>query len=172
MRMAAWLFLSVPVLTSLSDSASLSVSLKICSAHIGTNWRQWKSLLGSSSVCYSSNIDTCSFLDNIVLSSSTGHLQGGSLLSLPTQGTISILSMWLQSISFRNRFLLLFPQACKSNFTQHQNLCSIKNAGIECREKIALLLNMVCVNRTPLSFYFESKHLSKFICSLGKAGVS
>lgn len=163
---------SVNISGAVSDSASLSLSLKNCSVHVDSNWRQWKSLLGSSSVCHSSNIDTCCVLDNIVLSSSIGHLQGGSLPSLPTQGTISILSMWLQSISFRNRFLLLFPQACKSNFTQHQNLCSIKNAGIECREKIALLLNIVCVNRTPLSFYFESKHLSKFICSLGKAGVS
>lgn len=122
------------------------------SVRIGSRWRQWKSVLWSNYACHSSNFGVCCILDNIVFSSSRGHLPGSSLPRLPTQGTISILSMWLQSISFHNRFLLLFPQACKSNFTQYQNLCSTKNAGIEYSEKIALLLNTACVNRTPLSF--------------------
>lgn len=137
--------------------------------NVCSSWRPWKSALGSTSIHYSSAwacvvcwIKLCFLLQQAIFKA----------VAFPSPHPIPILSMWLQSISFHNRFLLLFPQACKWNFTQHRNLCSTRMLAWGAAKKIALLLNMVCVNRTPLSFHFESKHLSKFICATGKTGVS
>lgn len=41
--------------------------------------------------------------------------------------------MRLQAISFHNKVLLLFPQACKSNGIWGSNLCSAKKASRRCQ---------------------------------------
>lgn len=123
-----------------------------CSVLIGSCWRQWKSVLWSNYACHSSNFGICCILDNIVFSSSIGHLPGSSLpRSPPKEQSLSsqcdyspfhsLIGFFYYSLRHANQILL-----STKIFVLQRMLAS------SAAKKIALLLNMVCVNRTPLSF--------------------
>lgn len=164
--MVGWIFCSILV---------FSVQQWPCAkhaVHTSSCWRWWTSVLWSNYMCHSSNFGLCCILDNIVFSSSTGHLPGSNLTpSPPKEQSLSsqcdyspfhsIIGFFYYSLKHSNQILL-----STKIFVLQIMLAS------SAVKKIAVLLNTVSVNRTPLYFYFESKHLSKFICSVGKAGVS
>lgn len=171
MRMVGCGFLLCPGVQCPTLSSSLYPYAKhsVC---ISSHWRHWKSALWSSYACHSSNFGVCCILDKIVFSSPIGHLPGSSLPpSPPKEQSLSsqcdyspfhsIIGFFYYSLRHANQILLstkifVLQRMLASSAVKKYLCCWIQSVLIELH----------------YLFYFESKHLSKFICSVGKAGVS
>lgn len=156
---------------SMSSCSSLPVApcWTLSAHHL---WLQVMEGLCSNLTCHSSNFGVCCISDNTVFSSSIGHLPGSSLApSSPKEQSLSsqcdyspfhsIIGFFYYSLRHVNQILL-----STKIFVLQRML-----AWSAVKEQLHYWIWSVLIE-LPYLFYFESKHLSKFIFSVRKTGVS